>query len=303
MIPIGGFLIFTNNNRSWKILGLWFIPVILIPMIWPAYAIWNGEFDKWLDGVFWQTSGREDRPLFGSLNIIYRIDPVLLVIGLTGFIFVVALKRDLFLLLWIIPFLIFLYFIGYVSYWHYILLIPVLCISGARLLLILSSTIKTSKKIIQQALPICIILGIVIFGFISTSVLIAIDLNSFYFKALALTVSSLPDNNINNKITIIGNQHYFWIPKHIFGKDYDYKSFGSKTPIKTEKYLADKRLMELISNHETKQFAVFYNDTKSRAIIEPERVNYDLKMYPYTNILVFRQDSVPNTKTDIRTNY
>ena len=35
MIPVVGFLIFTNSNKRLKVLGLWFIPVILIPLIWP----------------------------------------------------------------------------------------------------------------------------------------------------------------------------------------------------------------------------------------------------------------------------
>jgi 4-amino-4-deoxy-L-arabinose transferase-like glycosyltransferase len=43
MIPLVGFLIFTNSNRSFKALGLWFAPVILIPLIWPAYAMSQGE--------------------------------------------------------------------------------------------------------------------------------------------------------------------------------------------------------------------------------------------------------------------
>jgi 4-amino-4-deoxy-L-arabinose transferase-like glycosyltransferase len=33
MIPLVGFLVFTNSNRSLKALGLWFAPIILIPLI------------------------------------------------------------------------------------------------------------------------------------------------------------------------------------------------------------------------------------------------------------------------------
>src|ERR1043166_6478216 len=39
MIPLVGFLVYKNSNKSWKLLGLWFIPVILIPLMWPAYSI------------------------------------------------------------------------------------------------------------------------------------------------------------------------------------------------------------------------------------------------------------------------
>ena len=41
-----------NNIINLKALGLWFIPVILIPAIWPAYAISVGQFDGWLNGLF-----------------------------------------------------------------------------------------------------------------------------------------------------------------------------------------------------------------------------------------------------------
>ena len=39
MVLLVGFLVFTNNKNSFKVLGIWLIPVILIPMIWPVYAI------------------------------------------------------------------------------------------------------------------------------------------------------------------------------------------------------------------------------------------------------------------------
>jgi 4-hydroxybenzoate polyprenyltransferase len=55
-----------------------------------------------------------------------------------------ASKADYFLLLWIIPFLIFLYFIGWVLIYHLIPLIPALCIAAARLIVDLPK--KTKKQ-------------------------------------------------------------------------------------------------------------------------------------------------------------
>ena len=60
LIPLVGFIVFTNNKKSFKALGLWIIPVILIPLMWPAYAIFNGELEDWLTGLSWQ-GGREVR--------------------------------------------------------------------------------------------------------------------------------------------------------------------------------------------------------------------------------------------------
>jgi hypothetical protein len=117
MIPLVGFLIYHNNNRSSnsrnsKTLRLWFIRVILIPLIWPAYATYRGEFDLWFNGVLWQTH-RGAQTLFSSLNYDFQRDPFLVLLGVDGLVFA-AVKRDLFLLLWAIQFLIFLSLIGFV---------------------------------------------------------------------------------------------------------------------------------------------------------------------------------------------
>jgi hypothetical protein len=56
MIPLVGFLVYTNNNRNLKTLGLWFIPVILIPLMWPAYSVSVGHFDEWLGALQYQTN-------------------------------------------------------------------------------------------------------------------------------------------------------------------------------------------------------------------------------------------------------
>ncbi|MDQ6865668.1 MAG: glycosyltransferase family 39 protein, partial [Thermoproteota archaeon] len=57
MIPLVGVLIYgiNNNTKNLRVLlGLWLVPVILIPMIWPVYALSIGEFHLWVSGVFLQ---------------------------------------------------------------------------------------------------------------------------------------------------------------------------------------------------------------------------------------------------------
>ena len=83
MIPVIAYLIFRANKKyreRIKNLGLWLIPVILIPAIWPAYAISVGEYDNWYSGVFSQ-AGREGSGV-GSIGILFKIDPVLVSIGI-----------------------------------------------------------------------------------------------------------------------------------------------------------------------------------------------------------------------------
>ena len=56
LIPLVGFIVFTNNKKSFKALGLWIIPVILIPLMWPTHTVLVGEFDQWQEGIIYQTT-------------------------------------------------------------------------------------------------------------------------------------------------------------------------------------------------------------------------------------------------------
>jgi hypothetical protein len=274
MIPLVGFLIYQNNNNNRKLtLGLWFIPVILIPLIWPAYATYRGEFDLWLDGVLWQTH-RGVQTLFSSLKYDFQIDPVLLSLGIAGLVFI-AIKRDLFLLLWTIPFLMFLYLIGFVSQWHFLPIIPAACIAAARLINYLSNRIINKKKIQRVLLSFIIISGIVIFG-LTTTMPIATSDNSLYFEAAAFVVQYLHnDSNSNaddnNKITVISNPFYSWIPLDVFHLNHaryvDY--YNDKIPLKTKNVLltVDPIMRDRLSHHQAaKPIQEIYNSNNTKRI-------------------------------------
>ena len=132
IIPAVAFLIFTGNNKNLKTLGLWFIPVILIPSIWPAYSLFAGESNEWMEDITWQ-SQRNYRSLSESLEWDLRIDPVLFILGIVGIAFAL-IRRDIFPMLWSLPFLIFLDFVGYAQFFHITPLIPLFCISAAILI-------------------------------------------------------------------------------------------------------------------------------------------------------------------------
>src|SRR5687767_13984786 len=107
------------------------------------------------------------------------MDPILFVLSTAGLIFA-AVKRDFFILLWVIPFLIFLYAIDYVSSFHLIPLVPAFSIAASRFLI---EIIEIPRKIIylkklQQVLPFAVISGIIIFGLISRIMLITTNVNS-----------------------------------------------------------------------------------------------------------------------------
>lgn len=92
IIPLTGYLIFKNTDRSAKRISLWLLFVIVIPMIWPAYSIINGQFINWVTGVYYQTH-RESQPLVNSFQtILFKDDPVFLILGIAGLIMAVLKK-------------------------------------------------------------------------------------------------------------------------------------------------------------------------------------------------------------------
>jgi hypothetical protein len=193
MIPMVGFLIYnslTNSNIRKQALGIWFVPVILIPLIWPIYALSVGELHLWLDDILLQLH-RIKQPLVDSVNAFFKDDPNLLLLGIGGLVFA-ALKREYFLLLWSIPFIVFLYFIGYVSLFYFIPLLPVLCIAAAKLIVDVLDIIKNKK--VQQVVLLVVISGITFFGLLSITMLLTLNLTSSQFKVAAFVAQHLPLN-------------------------------------------------------------------------------------------------------------
>jgi hypothetical protein len=322
MIPLVGFLIYNNNTNSGhklRNLGLWFIPVILISLIWPAHAMMIGEFDEWIHDVLWQTTERSSRPLTGTLNTFFQLDPVLFVLSMAGLIYA-AVKRDFFLLLWVIPFLIFLYFIDYVSSFHLMPLIPAFCIAASRFLVEITGKIKIIKKYkLQQILPFAIISGIIIFGLISTTMLITTNVNSTVYKALAVLIQKLPnkeddDTNNTSPVTLVGAPTYFWLPRYAYDKDFVDKTYYSGSPLKTERYIvvADRGYMASKSgtaistedinptrppNHLLQD--LLDNSHTIATLLPDDTAKYNIKNYPYSDI---RQNPRP-TEIEVKSNY
>ena len=90
MIPLVAYLEY-KSNRSIAFLGLWLIPVILIPLIWPMYAILAGDLEEWISGISWQLS-RVNNSFLDSLYSIFLIDPALAIISALGIAFAAVQK-------------------------------------------------------------------------------------------------------------------------------------------------------------------------------------------------------------------
>jgi hypothetical protein len=309
MIPVVAYLVYTNSNNNYnnnnnkfkniKVLGLWFIPVILIPMIWPAYATLTGHFDEWINGVIWQAD-RSSRSLSNAMEHVFKMDPLLLLLAIAGIIYA-RIKRDYFLPLWIFPYLILLFIVDWVYFFHIVPILPAFCIAAAVLLVDLVR--KSNKRKIVRPLTFSLIGAIIIFGLLNTITLITINLNSTYFELVSFINQNLPNNpnnkNYENSVVFVGPNSgwgFFWLLKYIFDKDVEFKWFelpkdyiGSIT---NEKFLlmADREVRYAVYDSTSgashiNQIKKLYHDSISLKTFSNNTLKYDLNKYPYSNIL------------------
>jgi 4-amino-4-deoxy-L-arabinose transferase-like glycosyltransferase len=306
MIPVVAYLVYTNSNNSdnkkykkIKVLALWFIPVILIPMIWPAYATLTGHFDEWINGVLWQAD-RSSRSLSNAMEHVFKMDPLLLLLGIAGIIYA-RIKRDYFLPLWIFPYLILLFIVDWVYFFHIVPVLPAFCIAAAVLLVDLVR--KSNKRKIVRPLTFSLIGAIIIFGLLNTITLITTNLNSTYFELVSFINQNLPNtqNNKNdeNSVIFVGPNSgwgFFWLLKYVFDKDVQFKWFelpkdyiGSIT---NEKFLlmADREVRYAVYDSTSgaphiNQIKKLYHDSIPLKTFSNKTLQYDLHKYPYSNIL------------------
>jgi hypothetical protein len=249
MIPLVGFLIFKNNKKLMKSFSIWLVPVITIPLIWPAYALSIGQLDQWWSGVYLQTQ-RANHTFFSSLKYNFMIDPLFVTIAAIGLFFTIIIQKDLFILLWAAPFLVFLYIVGFVSYWHFIPVLPISCIAGARLILYLSNGISNIRRVSGRYLPYICIAVIANIGLSSNAIAIISSDNSTFFEATAFLTQYLHDNakynvydGIESKLTIVGNPAYLWIPQYVFQFPGDYIGY-----YENNKHIRSNIIVEVLDN-------------------------------------------------------
>lgn len=303
MIPLGIIMVYMVTRKK-KYVLVWLVPVLLVPMLWPIHATLSGDMNDWIDGVRYQVS--RDRPLINTINTFFQIDPVLFILGMGGLVYA-AVKKDYFLLLWAIPIFVFLQAIGYVSSFHLILLLPPFCMAGATMIEKIGSNIANVR--IRNMLPYIRIAVIGVFGIASITTLITLNMNSTYYQALAFVLANLPDSNSNatsvnpaDKVTLIGNPQYFWIPEFVFNKTFDAKNFYSKTPFKTDKYMMiiDSGFVRILNGDNSSRLNLAYNATHNLARFEQNITGgTDINKYPFTNLRLS-----PETRfIELRSNY
>ena len=304
MIPLVMFLILRKSNTSNKKrllrIGVWLIPVVLIPMMWPIYAISVGQFSEWIDGVLYQAVRESIRNLRTSILLIFEFDPIMVVLGGAGIIYSVV-KRDNFMLLWTLPYLVFLYGIGWVTHFHWIILFPALCIvSGA----LIDNSIKSIKfHKIRTVVLYGIVSIIIISGFWTTTALISSNLNSTYINLYSYVTKELESgsekNNkeIDDGITLIGSHRIralVWIPMYVFNDDFvfrdtDLPNDNFTRPLETKHFIlvADQNLFNRLTDRDYVQIyererriaSLYYNSSHTIAtFIDKDSEKYDFMM-------------------------
>jgi hypothetical protein len=288
MIPLVAFLIYRNNNRSLKALGIWFVPVILIPLIWPAQSILAGAFTSWTNDVLWQIN-RENAGLPWIVFLLAITDPFIFAAGFGGLAYSFV-RRDYFILLWILPFMAFLGVLGYTNFFYWIPILPALCIGAAKLLF---DIIEKSKKITQKTLTVAILSSIVVFGLTSTTLLIVTDVTSAQIESAACVaryLDQMEDGAAGNP-TVVSNPIYSWIFKYVFDKDYIFSDYRDMLyfPVDTAKsrvlLIADPRFTLDIGNEDNQLLHELYSNTSTIATFKGKVTNFDLGLYPYTSMI------------------
>ncbi len=257
-MPLVGSLVFINSQKRLKSLGIWLIPVILIPLLWPLYSVVAGQTDLWLEWVLWQSNRNSPASIW--LADFIGIDPLIIVIGTIGFIWT-GLKRDFFPLMWVLPFLIFSYFIGWVQYFHLIVIFPAFCIASAVFIDSLQKFMKQKFRKSQRIKPLTHLtfLIISIFGLIISSILINSDVNGSYFKVYASIAENIPSpkKGQTTNVTIIGSHWWvwdsYWINRYVLDKDYElidpHFDPKFKLPVTTKNviFIEDEKFLDSIS--------------------------------------------------------
>lgn len=315
-IPLVGALIFSKSDKRLRALGIWIIPVIMLPMLWPIYSVIVNQTDQWLYWALWQTD-RGDRPISTSLMNILYLDPMVSILALAGFV-IAMVRRDYFILLWILPFLVLSYAIGWVQYFHLAPILPALCILSAVFIDYIRKIITKYCTKYSNILPHAPLAAVVIFGFISTTMLITLDVNSTYYKIYSTIAQKIPDFGNNSKITLIGSHWWVWdthwITNYALNKTHliidPHLDPKFNTKVSTDKvlFIGDPTFVDSISrtldSDNLRQIRQLYNESTVIATFTDNVTSQTTSGYPYNTLpIMIWNENHPTGKIYIKSNY
>ena len=282
MIPLVAILVY-QNTKNRKMLGLWLIPVILIPMIWPLQSIQDNQFRLWISDILFQAH-KQNNNFVNTLENFFFFDPVLLILGLAGILYAI-LKKDSVILLWFVPFLVFLVSVGYIQYFYWIPALPVLCIAAAKFIMDLSTK---AKENVRRTIPYVIISCIGIFGLTMSFFLVTSNVSGQY-DAAAYVLQNVHNSNVpndENNITIVSSPIYSWIFQYVYHMTDvlpDYRTLLFY-PAPTNHVLLISDLHFKSNLNSGKQLSDLYNNTITVKKFRGGVLDEDLGQYPFTSM-------------------
>ncbi len=286
LIPLVAFLIYRNNCRRLKSLIMWFIPVIAIPLLWPAQSLVVGAFNTWASDVLWQIN-RENAGLPWIVFLLAITDPFIFVAGFAGVAYS-FIRRDMTILLWTLPFMAFLGFMGYTNFFYWIPILPALCMGAAKLIF---DILEKTKKINHKAFSIAVLSSIIAFGVVSTTLLIVADVTSAQLESAAYAASYLERGEGSGNLTVISNPVYSWIFKYVFDEDNilsDYRDmlyFSVDTSRNGVLVIDDPRFKLDMGIENNQLLQELQQNTTAIATFKGKVTNFDLRLYPYTSMI------------------
>jgi hypothetical protein len=276
LIPFVAYLAYSQNKNR-KHLALWFIPVLLLPLAWPAQSLMTNHFANWEKDVLWQ-SQRINSGLAGITKAFLAMDPVLFCFGIAGLIYGM-IRKDIFVILWMIPFIAFLELIGYSQYFHWISILPVFCIASAVLVSDLGKRLQKEK--LKKILPYAAFFGIAIFGLVNSVLVINTNMTGNQFEALSFVTNYAKDKDA----VVLANPIYSWVMIDVFDlknvkQNYDVILFA---PIPPHVILvADPHFYN--DENRGKQFQQLNDSTVTIKTFDSLKEHYDLYAYPYSSL-------------------
>lgn len=201
---------FRSGRRN--LVLLWFIPLIAIPSLWPIQSFVDNQFDQWISDV-WLQSTRATEGIIAIFQSFMIVDPVFMLLGFLGIVYTI-LKKEYFIMLWILPFACFSS-VFYTQYFHVIPVIPAWCIAAGLLIDRTMSIIRNlAKQLVVQAITFT---SIILFGLISTLMIISADLSSSQFETAVYAFKyAIANSGGKNDTTIIASPVYTSMYTYVF---------------------------------------------------------------------------------------
>ena len=189
---------------------LYVAPAALTASAWPAAAALAGQLPAWLDAVLWQ-AGRANAGLPSALAVLFMTDPVMTALGACGLAYALA-TRDRFLLLWMLPVLVFFGLLGYVVYYHLVLLLPAACVAAAAMIDKLAG--RAAPRLGGRA-SMAAVAALAAFGLSVSGTVIHADATEAQLAAMSWVLQ-----NHDGASPLVSNQTYGWLPSHLRGAEF-----------------------------------------------------------------------------------